>query len=57
MQLGNTTLDLTEGVECGILQQVVSIHPEEDGRYLSVLGTVRRRLICNPDLEQLLDSN
>lgn len=56
MQLGNTVLDLTEGVESGILQQVVSIHPEEDDRYLSVLGTVRQRLICNPDLEQLLDS-
>jgi len=52
--LGDVSLDVTVGTPCGFLQDVVSVHTENERSEMICLGHVKQRLICTPDFEHLL---
>lgn len=54
--LGEVSLDVTMGTPCGFLQDVVSVHTENNRSEMICLGHVTHRLICTPDFERLLTS-
>ena len=58
--LGANSLDVTMGTPCDFQQDLVSIHTNSDGDinpHLVTLGQLSHRLICLPDLDQLLTNN
>lgn len=55
--LGEVSLDVTMGTPCGFLQDVVSVHTENNRSEMICLGHVTHRLICTPDFERLLTSS
>lgn len=55
--LGEVSLDVTMGTPCGFLQDVVSVHTENNRSEMICLGHVKHRLICTPDFERLLTSS
>lgn len=55
--LGDVSLDVTMGTPCGFLQDVVSVHTEDNRSEMICLGHVKQRLICTPDFEHLLASS
>ncbi|XP_068703947.1 DNA-directed RNA polymerase III subunit RPC4-like isoform X1 [Montipora foliosa] len=55
--LGDVSLDVTMGTPCGFLQDVVSVHTENNRSEMICLGHVKHRLICTPDFERLLTSS
>ena len=60
LSLGANSLDVTMGTPCDFQQDLVSIHTENDGDikpHLVTLGQLSHRLICLPDLDQLLTDN
>ncbi|CAH3151840.1 unnamed protein product [Porites evermanni] len=52
--LGDVSLDVTTGTPCGFLQDVVSVHTEDNRSEMICLGHVKHRMICAPDFEHLL---
>lgn len=52
--LGDVSLDVTTGTPCGFLQDVVSVHTEDNRSEMICLGHVKHRMICTPDFEHLL---
>ena len=60
LSLGTNSLDLTMGTPCDFQQDLVSIHSDNDGDtepHMVTLGQLSHRLICLPDLDQLLTNN
>lgn len=55
--LGEVSLDVTMGTPCGFLQDVISVHTENNRSEMICLGHVKHRLICTPDFERLLTSS
>ncbi|CAB3999775.1 DNA-directed RNA polymerase III subunit RPC4, partial [Paramuricea clavata] len=55
--LGGVALDVSMGTPCNFLQDIVSIHPEEESRSMMTLCHVKQRLVCTPDFEELLKHN
>ncbi|XP_028399827.1 DNA-directed RNA polymerase III subunit RPC4-like [Dendronephthya gigantea] len=55
--LGGVALDVSMGTPCNFLQDIVSIHPEEESRSMMTLCHVKQRLVCTPDFEELLKQN
>lgn len=52
--MGDVSLDVTLGTPCGFLQDVISVHTEDNRSEMICLGHVKQRLICTPDFEHLL---
>mmetsp|Transcript_32240 Transcript_32240/g.42514 ORF Transcript_32240/g.42514 Transcript_32240/m.42514 type:complete len:233 (+) Transcript_32240:88-786(+) len=49
--IGETSFDVTSGLPCHFVQDVVSIDPEK--RTCCFFGQVTKRAVCTPDFEQL----
>ncbi|XP_071806427.1 DNA-directed RNA polymerase III subunit RPC4-like isoform X1 [Asterias amurensis] len=54
--LGNVTLDVATGTQCGFLQDVMSLRLDDDERSGEMirLGHVKNRIVCTPNFESLL---
>lgn len=55
MKIGDVLFDVSSGMPCNFLQEVVAINTEKRKYYQ--LGDVTRRMVCYPDVESLLDTN
>lgn len=58
--LGNNSLDVSMGTPCDFQQDLVSLRTDTDGDinpHMVTLGQLSHRLICLPDLDQLLTNN
>lgn len=58
--LGTNSLDVSMGTPCDFQQDLVSIHTDNDSDakpHMVTLGQLSHRLICLPDLDQLLTNN
>ncbi|KAG0243135.1 hypothetical protein BGW41_002775 [Actinomortierella wolfii] len=52
MQVGDIVMDVTAGSECAFLQDLVVV--DSTNKQAFVMGSVQKRMICVPNLEQLL---
>lgn len=52
MQIGDVLLDVSQGVPCSFRQDVAAINAD-DG-HMVLLGDVAQRVVCLPDIDQLL---
>jgi len=55
--LGNNSLNVTMGTPCDFQQDLISIHHEDDSDtnpHMVTLGQLSHRLVCVPDLDELL---
>ncbi|KAF9160016.1 hypothetical protein DFQ26_005965 [Actinomortierella ambigua] len=52
MQVGDIVMDVTTGSECTFLQDLVVV--DSSNKQAFVMGSVQKRMICVPNLEQLL---
>ncbi|KAG0048234.1 hypothetical protein BGZ83_006791 [Gryganskiella cystojenkinii] len=53
MKIGDIIMDVSSGSECSFLQDIVAIDSGSKEAFL--LGSVQKRMICVPNLTQLLD--
>uniref|UniRef100_A0A0E0K0A9 DNA-directed RNA polymerase III subunit RPC4 n=1 Tax=Oryza punctata TaxID=4537 RepID=A0A0E0K0A9_ORYPU len=53
MKLGDALFDVSAGMKCEFLQEVVAINTRE--KHFCSLGKIRKRLIVTPDIDYLLD--
>lgn len=54
--LGQVTLDVSLGTSCSFFQELVSVGTDGRTGDLSVLGTVKHKMVCSPDFEALLEN-
>ena len=52
LRMGNVLLDVAPGAPCQFRQDVAALNPGV-GRAV-ILGQVRQRVVCSPDIEQLI---
>lgn len=55
MKIGDRLFDVSTGLPCNFLQEVVAIDPDRQKLYQ--LGELQRRMVCYPDVADLLDDN
>ncbi|KAI8597072.1 RNA polymerase III RPC4-domain-containing protein [Dissophora ornata] len=52
MQVGDIVMDVSSGSECSFLQDVVVV--DSNSKQSFVMGSVQKRMVCVPNLTQLL---
>ncbi|KAG0366553.1 hypothetical protein BGZ54_005188 [Gamsiella multidivaricata] len=52
MQIGDIVMDVSSGSECSFLQDVVVV--DSNNKQAFVMGSVQKRMVCVPNLTQLL---
>jgi len=52
MKIGDVTFDVSQGMPCEFLQELVGLNTKEKDFYQ--LGNVNRRMIISPDISSLL---
>jgi hypothetical protein len=54
LRIGDLYFDVSTGMPCNFLQEVVAINPEKKKCFQ--LGDISRRMVCYPDIEHLLEN-